>query len=90
MRDEVHDLLVRLHPGQPAQSGVRELVQQSPGDLVPHSAHVESDSLVAPAGLDDQLPGGAGGQRVRPVRLLHHLEGVESNIWQGVDPPRHS
>ena len=52
----------------PLKASLRELVQQSPGDLVPHPAHVEGDSLVTLTGLADQLRAGAGGG-AGPARL---------------------
>ena len=75
IRDELHDLLVRLHPGQLAQPGGGVLLQHLPHHLVPHTPHVEDDSLVAAPGRQDHLLAGDG--------LRGLVQGVECYIRQG-------
>ena len=58
VRDELHDLLVRLHPGELAQPGGGVLLQHLPHHLVPHTPHVEDDPLVAAPGRQDHLLAG--------------------------------
>ena len=58
IRDELHDLLVRLHPGELAQPRGGVLLQHLPHHLVPHTPHVEYDPLVAAPGRQDHLLAG--------------------------------
>ena len=47
------DLFMCSRSGQFAEPGPGDLLQHPPEDLVPHPAHVESDSLVELPGLGD-------------------------------------
>ena len=45
--DQVHDLLVRLHSAESAESGVRKLLQHPPHHLVLDSSNIQIHSLVS-------------------------------------------